>query len=88
MKRADAEKDKKFLLIILGAGHGFVEYGFQTLAANWYDVKSDFYELINVERNIRTACEYNPNLYALVHYAACRDVIKESDNYRLIKNVV
>ena len=88
MKRADAEKDKKFLLIILGAGHGFVEYGFQTLAANKYDVTRDFYELINVERNMRIACECHSNLYAVVHYAACRDVIKESDTYKLIKQVI
>jgi hypothetical protein len=84
-KEADAQKNKKFVLFILGAGHGFVEYGFQTLAANKYDVSSDFYELINVERNIRIACECHSNLYAVVHYAACRDVIKESETYKLIK---
>ena len=82
-KEADAQKNKKFVLFILGAGHGFVEYGFQTLAANKYDVSTDFYELINVERNMRIACECHSNLYAVVHYAACRDVIKESETYKL-----
>jgi hypothetical protein len=27
-EQADAQKNKKFVLFILGAGHGFVEYGF------------------------------------------------------------
>ena len=87
-KEADAQKNKKFVLFILGAGHGFVEYGFQTLAANKYDVKRDFYELINVERSMRTTCESHSNIYAVVHYAACRDVIKESETYKLIKKVI
>lgn len=74
---ADKDKENKILLILLGAGHGFQKKGFQTLATNRYDLKDDFYELIQVERSIRDACKKHPNLYILAHYAACRDVIKE-----------
>jgi hypothetical protein len=36
--------------MILGASHGFLKGGFQTLVANKYDVANDYYELIDVER--------------------------------------
>ena len=41
--------------MILGASHGFLKGGFQTLVTNEYDVASDYYELIDVEKRIRRA---------------------------------
>ncbi len=52
-KAAEQNPNKKILLIILGASHGFLKGGFQTLVANNYDVAKDYYELIDVERKIR-----------------------------------
>ena len=70
--------------MILGASHGFLKGGFQTLVANEYNVASDYYELIEVERQIRKASQENPNLYTLVHYAACRVAISDSPYYKLV----
>ena len=80
--------DKKILLITLGASHGFLTQGFQTLTANRYSQEYDYYEQIEVEKNTRNASEECPNLYTLTYYAACRGVIRESDDcFRLIRKV-
>ena len=60
------------MLIIFGASHGFLKDGKMALVANKYDVDKDYYELIEVERNIIKASKEHPNLYILAHYAACR----------------
>ena len=70
--------------MILGASHGFLKDGFQTLVTNEYNFASDYYELIEVERQIRKASQENPNLYTLVHYAACRVAISDSPGYKLV----
>ena len=43
--------------MVFGASHGFMEQGFQALATNRYDVKEDYFELILVERYLRSASE-------------------------------
>ncbi len=58
--------------MVLGASHGFLKDGFQTIVSNKYDINNDYYELIDVEREIRKAAKQHPNLYILAHYATCR----------------
>ncbi len=43
--------------MVFGASHGFMEQGYQALATNRYDVKEDYFELILVERYLRSASE-------------------------------
>ena len=52
--------------------------GFQMLVTNKYDVASDYYELIDVEKRIRRASKKHPNLYTLVHYASCRIALRDN----------
>jgi hypothetical protein len=70
--------------MILGASHGFVKDGLQTLVANKYDVAHDYYELIDVEKGIKEASKKHPNLYSLVHYATCRKAISDLPYYKLV----
>ena len=71
--------------MVFGASHGFMEQGFQALVTNRYDVMGDYYELILVERYLRSASEKHSNIYNLAHYAACRENLTQQDKHKLIK---
>ena len=43
--------------MVFGASHGFMKRGFQTLVTNRYDEKENYYELLLVEQDLRTASE-------------------------------
>ena len=81
---AKDNQDKRILLVIFCASHGFMKDGLQTLVMNQFDPSRNYFDLIPVEFDVRSESEKFPNIYSLVHYACCREIFKESK--KLIKN--
>ena len=76
------QKDTKFLVMFLFAGHGFVKQGRQILVTNEYDENTKFYNTIQAELLIRTFSSRYKNVYNVTIFACCRcflDPLKFTD---------
>ena len=84
-KYAKENQDKQILLLIFGASHGYVKDGYQTLCMNRFDPKENYFDLMTVDIDVRKNSENSPNIYSLVHYACCREILN-SEKQKIIKN--
>ena len=73
-KRLNSDKDKKFLILYVLAGHGMNVKGQQVVLLNEFDKQSNWYKMLNVEAKIRVIAQMNPNSYQLAFFACCREI--------------
>ena len=66
------QKDTKFLVMFLFAGHGFIKQGRQVLVTNEYDERQKFYKVIQAELIVRRFSENEKNVYNVTIFACCR----------------
>ena len=73
--------NKRILSIQFFASHGYVISGTQRVVANYFDQKTEFYELINPESLIRAKAESVPDVYFLSLFACCRETREDEKGY-------
>ena len=74
-------RDTKFFIIYVFAGHGVLE-GMQSLLTNEFDPKNKFYKLWPAEALIRIVAKNSAaNSYHLAVFAACREFPKPAGDY-------
>jgi len=56
--------------------------GEQVLLANEYDEKNEWYKFLTVEKNVRVAANFAPNIYFFTTFACCREkfMMKNNEN--------
>lgn len=64
------------------AGHGMTYNGEQVLLGNDYDEKNEWYKFLKVEQSVRTAANFNSNIYFFTVFACCREkfMMKNNEN--------
>ena len=63
---------KKYLIMCLFAGHGFMIEGQQVVIFNEYDQHQRFYKAFKAESRLRCLAELYPNSYIVGIFACCR----------------
>ena len=66
---------EQFLFIQFFASHGYIIGGYQCIATPFYDALHDFYQMISVEKEIRSKARGKANVFYLVFFAACRVIL-------------
>lgn len=64
------------------AGHGMTFNGEQVLLGNEFDDKNEWYKFLKVEQSVRTAANFNSNVYFFTVFACCREkyMMKNNEN--------
>ena len=71
--------------MFLWAGHGMIWHNSQVLLTNELNKKTKFYSFIEVEKQLRSLCSMNNNVYIISLFACCRQIWDPSKHCGMIR---